>query len=95
MKNHLKNHGYNPVALGISAMQFIAQDETLTAQFLQDSGAAPEDLRLIPEQALALSTLTFLFNNEPHLLAFAKGQGCAPETVVDCYEQLEKPLHWT
>ena len=70
-------------AIAISALAFIAADQTLLARFLAITGINAADIRLAARQPGFLAgVLDFVLAHEPTLLQFAEATGIAPASVA-------------
>ncbi len=79
-------------SIALLALQFLAGDTALMAQFFGATGMAPDDLRQASSSAeFQAGLLDFFLHDEPALLAFAASCDLAPEKVRNARFALVPP----
>jgi len=84
--------------IGLQALGHVAGDEDLLAQFLDQSGFTPDELRRRAQESEVLGgILDFLLMNDERVLGFAEAVGIPPELVAPARRAMpggEAP-HWS
>jgi hypothetical protein len=78
--------------LGVAALGFLAAEPDRLSRFLGLSGLGPHNLRAAAADPGFLSAvLDYLLADEPLLIAFAAGEGLAPERVASARRAMDGP----
>ncbi len=85
---HEKDEGWAE-ALGIRALEYLAEEPALLGRFLAMSGLEPGQLRQAATQpAFFAGLLDFILAHEPTLIAFAAAANVRPEQVAEARRAL-------
>ena len=75
-------------------LQHLAQNPEQLAEFMMQSGLAPNDLRrLVGTAGFAHALVDYVVSNEPLLLAIAADSKLSPETIMRVWAKLHATEH--
>lgn len=77
--------------LGLSALTFLAEDESRLERFLAVTGMEPGELRAnAARPSFLAAVLEYLLQDEPLLLVFAASKGIEPDTIYPAHTLLSE-----
>ncbi|MDY8109517.1 DUF3572 domain-containing protein [Fulvimarina sp. 2208YS6-2-32] len=92
-----RSPAFDPAAIAIEALTYIASDERLFERFCAITGLSAEDVRkAASEPGFLAGVLEFVTAHEPTLMAFSQACGHAPETIAAAQRALPggQPQEW-